>query len=143
MTEYRTSVENVRSELGTESDEVDLLSDEQIETVGLVPAHLEVDEQLANTNMSSNRLELIERYLAGHFILSSGIDRVRQLDRETLEDGTQYDYAGDRDDDGYQSTSLGQKAVMLDTSGTLQGVNTPAAALVTPDARGSARTSRR
>lgn len=143
--DHRTKVDDVRAELEADSTidgaeiDIEVISDEQIETVGIVPANLEVDERLANTGMSAKRLELIERYLAGHFLLSSGIDEIRQLDRESLDDGSSYQYAGDRDRDDYGSTSLGQKALTMDTSGRLANANKPPATVRAPDSRGPTR----
>jgi len=142
---YRTSVNAVRAELEAQSTftidgddvsvQVETLDDGQIKTVGLDPATLEVDERLTDTDMSSDRLKLIERYLAGHFLLTSNIDAVRQVDSESLDDGSSYDYAGDRDRDDYGSTSLGQKAIAMDQSGKLAGVNKPTASIGVPRTR--------
>ncbi|AXR80790.1 hypothetical protein [Natrarchaeobaculum sulfurireducens] len=141
MSDYRTTPEDVRAELEADSTigDVEVISDSQIETVGIVPANLEVDERLADAGMSADRLALIERYLAGHFILSSGIDELRQLDRESLDDGSSYDYAGDRDRDDYGSTSLGQKAIAMDASGRLANANKPPATVRSPNSRGPQR----
>ncbi|MFC6766010.1 hypothetical protein [Natrinema soli] len=116
----RTDVSNVRMELEADGYELEAITNIQIETVGISPAELEVDENLADTGMSERRLEHIECYLAGHFILSSGINELRQIDSETLSDGSSASYSGDRDHTDYRSTSLGQKAILMDESGTLR-----------------------
>ena len=146
---YRTTPDDVRAELEADASfdnqpiDLELISNDQIKTVGLVPATLEVDETLADTDMSDDRLELIVRYLAGHFIMTSGVDQFRQVDSKSLDDGSSYDFAGDRDRDDYGSTSLGQKAITLDTSGQLATTNKPPATIHSPDARGSRRSGRR
>ena len=124
----RTSVEDVRSELEAQGEHAvnfELLSRNQVIAVGIEPANLEVSERLAGTGMSDARLELIERYLAGHFILTSGIDAVRQPVTMNPDSGERYDFAGDYDNIGYGATSLGQKAIAMDTTGSLDAESTP------------------
>ncbi|OIB56605.1 hypothetical protein [Natrialba sp. SSL1] len=137
--EHRTTVEDVRQELEAEELPIPELTDTQVGTVGIVPAALVVDEDLEATGMSNDRLELLERYLAAHFVLSSGVDELRQADSESRSDGSSTSFAGDRDYADYRSTSAGQKAVALDESGTLANANKPPAVIRTPDARGPTR----
>ena len=86
----RTSVEDVRMELEADGYPIEAITDAQIKTVGIMPATLEVDERLTDENgdspLSDDRLTLIERYVAGHLILSSGVDELRQADSEELSD---------------------------------------------------------
>lgn len=128
-----TTVENVRDELravDAVSDAADVLSDSQIQTIGIEPAHLEVSEDVAPaTDYSADRLELIERYLAVHEILTSGIDEIRQLSSEGMSDGTNYSYA--------DAESYREKAKRLDREGVLDGLEQPNAAFSGPDTRGS------
>lgn len=138
--EYRTSVEHVRLELESETFPVDELSDVQVEIVGIEPAHLDVEEILADTGMSDERLALIERYLAAHNLQASGIDAIREIDSETRSDGssTQFSQPDDRDG-GYGETTMGRKAISKDTSKTLENIDKPPAVIRTPDARGPTR----
>jgi hypothetical protein len=131
----RTTVPEVRLELEADGYPTEALTDTQIETVGITPAALDVDERLVNTTMSEERLALIERYLAGHMILASGVDELRQADSEELSDESSVEYAGDREFADYRATSLGQKAIGLDTSGTLAQAHKPTASLSVPDVR--------
>lgn len=149
MDNPRTSIQKVRLELESDSTfdvggkerqvMVELLSDEQIEAVGIDPAVVEVSERLGESNMSDNRLRLIERYLAAHFILTSNIDAVRQVDSHSQSDGESQSYSGDRDYADYRSTSVGQKAVNMDTTGTLEAVGKPTASLSVPAVKRRAR----
>ncbi|WEL29855.1 hypothetical protein [Haloferax volcanii] len=133
----RTNPDEVRAELERKDFPTAQLSDQQIETVGITPAALLVDEDLADTGQSSERLKLIERYLAGHNILSSGIDDLRQTTSERT-DREQKSYAGEFGE-GLNSTTLGQKAITYDESGTLAKKAKPSASITVPDAKGSYR----
>lgn len=135
----RTNVDDVRMELEADGYELTSLTDAQVTTVGITPAELDVDERLADSDMSDDRLQLIERYLAGHYILSSGVDDLRQADSETLSDGSSTTYAGDRAHSDFRSTSLGQKAVNADLTDTLKNVDKPDASIRAPDARQTRR----
>ena len=132
----RTSPEAVRMELEADGYPIKAITPTQIKTVGIGPATLEVDERLADTGMSEDRLKLIERYLAGHFILASGVDELRQVDSESTTDGASANYARPSTrEGGYDETSLGRKALSADTSGTLENASKPPASITTPDAR--------
>lgn len=131
----RTSVDDVRLELEADGYALNALTDTQVTVVGIDPAEIIVNEELAGSGMSAERLELIERYLAGHFILSSGVDELRQSDSETLSDGSSTTFAGDRSHTDFRSTSLGQKAVAMDSTDTLKNIDKPAASIRVPDAR--------
>jgi hypothetical protein len=132
----RPSVEDVRMELEADGYPIEAITDPQIETVGLTPATLEVDERLADTGMSDDRLKLIERYLAGHFILAAGVDELRQVDSESTTDGASANYARPSTrEGGYDETSLGRKALSADTSNVLGDASKPPASITTPDAR--------
>ena len=130
----RTSVDDVRSELERTDFPTAQLSDGQITTVGIEPAALLVDEDLADTGQSEDRLALIERYLAGHNILSSGIDDLRQTSREST-DRESKTYTGDFGE-ALKSTTLGQKAITYDKSGTLAEMAKPTASISVPNAKG-------
>jgi len=135
MPDYRSSVDDVRAELERTDFPTAQLSDGQIETVGLDPAALVVNEDLADTGQSDERLALIERYLAGHNILSSGIDDLRQTTREST-DRESKTYAGDFGE-ALRSTTLGQKAISMDESGTLAEAAKPTASIAVPDTKGN------
>lgn len=130
----RTTPDDVRSELERSDFPTAQLSDAQIETVGIDPAALVVTEDLADTGQSEERLTLIERYLAGHNILASGIDDLRQTTREST-DRESKTYAGDFGE-AMRSTTLGQKAISMDESGTLADAAKPTASIVVPDTSG-------
>ncbi|ELZ48985.1 hypothetical protein C464_06225 [Halorubrum coriense DSM 10284] len=134
MPDYRSSVGDVRAELERTDFPTAQLANSQIETVGLDPAHLVVTEDLADTGQSEDRLGLIERYLAGHNILSSGIDDLRQTTREST-DREAKTYAGDFGE-ALRSTTLGQKAISMDKSGTLANAAKPTASIHVPDTSG-------
>jgi hypothetical protein len=133
----RASVDDVRAELERTDFPTAQLSDAQINTVGITPAALLVDEDLADTGQSDDRLELIERYLAGHMILSSGIDDLRQTTSERT-DREQKSYTGEFGE-ALRSTTLGQKAITFDTSGKLADMAKPTASIGVPDAKGNYR----
>lgn len=133
----RTSVEDVRAELERTDFPTAQLSDPQINTVGIEPAALLVDEELADTGQSSDRLALIERYLAGHHILSSGIDDLRQAKSERT-DRERKTYTGEFGE-ALRSTTLGQKAITFDQSGRLAELAKPTASIDAPSTRGAYR----
>lgn len=125
-----TTESNVRDELRAVDAiaDVSILTKSQIETIGINPANLEVSEDIEpNTSYSSDRLELIERYLAVHNILTSGIDEVRRVDSESLDDGSSYSYA--------DSESYREKAKRLDKDGILDSRDKPNALVDSPDSR--------
>ncbi|KDE59819.1 hypothetical protein EL22_16975 [Halostagnicola sp. A56] len=130
----RTSVDDVRSELERTDFPTAQLSDPQIETIGIEPAALLVDEDLADTGQSEDRLALVERYLAGHNILSSGIDDLRQTSQEST-DRESKTYTGDFGE-ALKSTTLGQKAITYDKSGTLAEMAKPTASISVPNTKG-------
>ena len=134
--EYRTTTEKVRMEIEADGYAIEAITPAQIKVVGLDPASLTVDEDLADTGMSDERLALIERYLAGHNILASGVDELRQADTKSNSDGSKVSFAGDRGHTDYRSTSLGQKAIAMDDSGTLANANKQQASISVPDVRG-------
>ncbi len=122
------SVEDVKMQIqmfGSDySEDFSVLSTEQIEWFIDNYATLIVDEELTGSEMSDKRLRMIESCLAGHAILSSGIDEVRQVTSEMLSDNSQNAYTGDYGS-GLSSTSLGQKAIELDTTGILHRMDDP------------------
>jgi hypothetical protein len=126
----KTNTDNVRDELrATDAiQDVSILNDAQLTTIGIDPANLEVSEDIEpETDYSDERLELIERYLAVHYILTSGIDEVRRVGSKSLDDGTSYDY-GDHE-------SYRERAKRLDTDGILDSRSKPNALVDTPDSR--------
>ena len=126
-----TTPDNVRDELRADDAISDLaaLSDGQIQTIGIEPAHLEVSEDIApETDYSDARLELIERYLAVDNILTSGSDALRRIDSENLGDGTSYSYS--------DVPSYRDKAKRIDRDGILDNLDKPIAGFNVPDSRG-------
>jgi hypothetical protein len=133
---YRTDGDAVRAELQLDGHSIEGLTGTIIETVGVEPAHMDVNDLLADTGLSEDRLRLIERYIAGHELLSSGIDELRQVDSETLSDGSSATYvAPTQREGGYDETSLGRKAIRKDTSNTLDNVDTRTASIGVPKTR--------
>jgi hypothetical protein len=132
----RTSADDVLAELERTDFPTAQIEPSQVTTVGIDPATLLVDEELdtSDHDLSASRLEFIERYLAGHFILSSGIDDIRQTSSERT-DREQKSYTGEFGG-GLRSTTLGQKAIAMDTTGTLGKLDKPKAVITSPDAKG-------
>lgn len=131
----RTNADDVLAELERTDFPTAQLEDTQVTTVGIDPATLFVDEELDTSeyDLSTDRLEMIERYLAGHFILRTGIDDIRQTSRERT-DREQKSYTGDFGE-GLKSTTLGQKAITMDSTGTLANMSKPKATISVPGAK--------
>lgn len=129
-----TSVSNVRDELRAANgiaDNVALLTDAQITTIGIDPANVTVSNDVApETSYGSDRLELIERYLAVDNILRSGIDEVRQLTSESPGDGSAYSYAG---------IDYLERAKRQDPDGVLEAQTKVGMGIATFDTRGKIR----
>lgn len=117
-TDARGDPDNVRQHLHLEGWDTSGIEDAQIQFFIDQRANLIVDEELADTGQSDRRLTAIEELLAGHYILASGIDAVRQGERDREADGSETWYAGEFGE-GLRSTSLGQQAIEMDSSGTL------------------------
>ena len=130
----RTTPGDVRAELERTDFPTAGLQSGQITTVGIDPAHLKVTEDLASTGMSEERLELIERYLAGALILMSGIDDLRQTTSERT-DREQKSFTGEFGE-GWKNNTLGQKALAFDESGTLANDTKPTFSLDVPSTKG-------
>jgi hypothetical protein len=90
-------------------------ADSQIEPF-LNAAVLVVTEELADAGLSSERLDLITKYLCVHYLVISeergGIRRARLGDADES-------YVAPSDKFGLASTTWGQQAIALDTTGTL------------------------
>lgn len=111
-------VEDVRRHLHLDEWDTTGITDEQIRYFIAERANLIVEEDLLETDQSKRRLRTIETLLAGHYILDSGIDQLRQGERERASDGSETWYAGEFGE-GLRSTSLGEQAIGLDNSGKL------------------------
>jgi len=92
---------------------VTALSNTEI-TIFIDAAHITVDALLDSAVLSAKQLKEIERYLTAHFIAST---KERQIKSETV-DGAKTDY-GQMLGKGLDSTTYGQMAKQLDTSGAL------------------------
>lgn len=124
MTEYRTDHEKVLLELTLQDFDVVGLTKEQIEIVGIEPANLDVTELLSGTGMSDARLEIIERYLAAHNLMTTNIGELRQMRSEGRSDSSSSAYVTPSSvSSGLDETTAGRKALNADTSKTLQGLN--------------------
>ncbi|WP_126665241.1 hypothetical protein [Haloterrigena salifodinae] len=132
--DHRTTPGKVRQRLTLDGWDTTGLEDNQL-TVFIDDANMVVTEDLSETEQSDRRLEKIETYLAGHFILASDIDELRQTTSESDADGSSASYVGDYNHDDYRSTSLGQQAVNLDQSGKLADANKPTASIDVPEVR--------
>lgn len=78
-------------------------------------ASLIVDEELVNQGLTEARLELIERYLAAHFLTLTEERGGLIKSSAGLASDTYADIYGK----GFHSTRFGQQAVAFDTSGSL------------------------
>lgn len=111
-------VEDVRRHLHLDGWDTTGITNDQIRYFIAERANLVVEEDLLKTDQSERRLRTIEALLAGHYILDSGIDQLRQGEREGASDGSYTWYTGEFGP-GLRSTSLGQQAIELDKSGKL------------------------
>ena len=68
--------------------------------------------------MSPERISLIEIYLAAHFAIIS----IGELTMKKIGDATD-DYVKVRLYDGFRSSTFGQQAIAIDSSGTLRRTN--------------------
>lgn len=112
-------VDDVRKHLHIDDWDAAGITDEQIDYFIHERANLVVEEELLETGQSERRLRTIEALLAGHYILDSGIDELRQGERTQSSDGAYTWYAGEFGP-GLLSTSLGQQAIEMDKSGVLR-----------------------
>jgi hypothetical protein len=103
--------DQVKNILPPGTDDVDL-------AIFISNADLIVDEDLAGKGMTDSRLDLIRLYLSAHFAIIS----IGELTMKKIGDATD-DYVKVRLYDGFRSSTFGQQAVALDTSGTLRGAN--------------------
>lgn len=94
------------------------LTDASIATF-IADASLLVDELLADKGMTDSRLELIERYLAAHFIVML-TERGGLTSSEV--DNSADTYGGPKNGSGLAMTRLGQQAIAFDSSGTLKAM---------------------
>lgn len=114
-------VDDVRQHLHLDGWDSNGITDEQIDFFISERANLVVEEDLLDTDQSERRLRAIEALLAGHYILASGIEEIRQGARDGSADGAYTWYSGEFGP-GLMSTSLGQQAVEMDRSGTLREI---------------------
>jgi hypothetical protein len=84
-------------------------------TLFVTQANLLVDEELADTALSANRLALIETYLAAHFAALT----VEKGSLASTEIGDAKDRMHDVYGKGFYATRFGQQAMMFDTTGKL------------------------
>jgi len=78
-----------------------------------------VDEELANVGLSETRLTNIKIYLSAHFV---AVDERQPIEDEVGETRVEFD---ENRRDGLRSSTYGQTAIALDTSGTLSGLGLP------------------
>lgn len=92
--------------------------------VFLETAHMIVTEQLSTSGMSQARLDTIELYLAAHFFTLSQSGGNLKMGR--LGDAQEEYFSPAENLGGYGSTSFGQQALNLDTSGILAAASSSA-----------------
>jgi len=107
----RTTLQKVKDILDDTS-----LSDAILTSV-IDSANIFVTESLTGKGLSDNALAEIERWLAGHMV---AVTRERTAAKEGA--GTAFIHYTGTWGEGLLSTSYGQTAVMLDTSGTLANI---------------------
>lgn len=90
-------------------------------------AEVVVDDQLSDKELSGDVLDQITIYLAAHFA-TVGLDKGGLRSKKVGEATETYRNPGDKDI-GFRATSYGQTAMLLDTSGTLAGLNSNSSAL--------------
>jgi hypothetical protein len=81
----------------------------------IAQANLLVDEELAGTSLSANRLALIETYLAAHFAVLA----IEKGSLASTEMGDAKDRMHNVYGKGFYATRFGQQAMMFDTTGKL------------------------
>ena len=116
--DHYAKVQDVRDELHSEGWDPTGLTDEFIKRRIGKRAHPIVENELADDNPEW-KLSILEALLAGHYILASGNDDVRQLNSDSDADGSSANYQGDLSEQGLRGTTLGQQAIEEDDSGIL------------------------
>ena len=135
MTNYHTTVEKVRSAIELYDDPIVELTDEQVEMAGIEPAHVFINSRFAPNEMSEAEFELVERYLAGHNLIYSAIDQIRQVAEQRNTDMSSVSYTGNLDHTGILATSLGQLAAMNDPTNRLEQQSKPQASIDVAESR--------
>jgi hypothetical protein len=90
----------------------------------IIGANTIVTDNLATSGLSTAMLKEIERWLAAHLV---AITRERTAKKEGA-GGASIEYTGDWGE-GFSSTSYGQTAVALDSTGTLAGLTGKSASI--------------
>ena len=90
----------------------------------IIGANTIVTDNLATSGLSTAMLKEIERWLAAHLV---AITRERTAKKEGA-GGASIEYTGDWGS-GFDSTSYGQTAVALDSTGTLAGLTGKSASI--------------
>lgn len=92
-------------------------------TTFIVAADIIVSEDLANSGLSSDRLDQIEIYLAAHFAVIT-LER-GGLTRRKIGESEDYYQIYSNKEIGFLATRFGQQATILDTTGTLADIGSP------------------
>ncbi|MDJ1433594.1 hypothetical protein [Halostagnicola sp. A-GB9-2] len=116
--DHYADIQDIRDELHAEGWDPTGLTDEYLERRIGRRAHPIVENELADENPEW-KLPILEALLAGHYILASGNDDVRQINRKSDADGSTANYQGDLGEQGLRGTTLGQQAIEEDDSGIL------------------------
>lgn len=111
----RVTATEVRSIANIEDSSYDV-------TLFIEQANLLVEEELLATGLSEQRLRVIELNLAAHFAILS-YEHGGLLSQEVGESKETYKGANADINQRFSTTRFGQQALALDTSGTLQRMN--------------------
>lgn len=93
----------------------------------LATAQLLVSNQLSDKGLSNDTLDQITIYLTAHFA-TIGLDKGGLKSKKVGESSESYKVTGDKDT-GLKSSGYGQMAMLLDSSGTLAGLNSQSTSL--------------
>lgn len=80
-------------------------------------AHLLVNEELASSGMTNDRMAMVEKYLAAHFAIIS-LEK-GGITRQKIGESEDYYQTWQNSSVGLMASRFGQQAAMLDSSGTL------------------------
>lgn len=104
-----------------DADVKEIIDTERDTTPFIETAQLIVDEDLADSELSTERLDKIVLYLAAHFVCIT--EEKGGLKSERLGEASS-SYAIPKQLAGYHMTRYGQQAMMLDTTGKLASDST-------------------
>lgn len=134
--EPRATVEDVRQNIHIENWDDIGIPDSQIEYYLERRAAPFVDEELGDSRLAEWRLVQIEALLAGHWMAMSNVEAFRQAERTASADGSYTWFTGTlKEADGFFATTMGDSAVRLDTTGTLEAMSKDTASITVPSVK--------